>query len=112
MVKDIVAAVNAVVPGIPDRRENRVGGILLEVVQVITVLGRYGHRLQIGLVGPVGELASVETHLRLELGIAGIDALVEIRLGLVEVAFGHVVARILSEEIVAARDGAGHQEAQ
>ena len=47
--------------------------------------------------------ASVEAHLRFELGIARHDSLVEVVVGLVEVAFGDVVARVLFEEAFAAR---------
>ena len=48
-------------------------------------------------------LREVETHHCLEFGVAGDDALVEIIVGFVEVAFGDVVAGVLFEEAFAAR---------
>ena len=56
--------------------------------------------------------ASVEAHLRFELGIARPDSLVEVVVGLVEVAFGDVVARVLFEETFAARAQAQCEESQ
>ena len=112
MVEDIVATVNAIVPPSPDIRQDGVGRILLEVVQVITVLRGNSHGLQQRLIGAVSQLTDEEAALALELGIAGVDTLVEIGFGLIEVAFGNVVARILSEESVTARGGGSHQQTE
>ena len=103
VIEYVVAAVDAVVPGIPDVVQNAVARRLDEIVYVVAVLRRDGHRFENILVAAVADLREVETHHCLELGVAGDDALVEIIVGFVEVAFGDVVAGVLFEEAFAAR---------
>ena len=82
------------------------------MVDVVTVLRRYGHRFEDVFVAAVADLREVEAHLGFELGIARHDSLVEVVVGLVEVAFGDVVARVLFEESFAARAQAQCEESQ
>ena len=98
MVKDVVATVDSVVPGVPYRFQQGIAAVLLEVVEVVAVLGGYGHGLEEILVGSVAQLVDEPAYSGLDLAVAGIDSLVEVRFRLVEVAFGDAVARILLEE--------------
>ena len=112
VVEHVVAAVDAVVPRIPDVAQDAVAGRLGEVVDVVAVLCRHSHRFEDVLVAAVADLRQVEAHLRFELGIARHDSLVEVVVGLVEVAFGDVVARVLFEETFAARAQTQYEESQ
>ena len=82
------------------------------MVDVVAVLRRYSHRFKDVFVSAVADLREVEAHLGFEFGIARHDSLVEVVVGLVEVAFGDVVARVLFEETFAARTQTQYEESQ
>ena len=112
VVEYVVAAIDAVVPGIPDVVQDAVVSCLSEMVDVVAVLRRYSHRFKDVFVSAVADLREVEAHLGFEFGIARHDSLVEVVVGLVEVAFGDVVARVLFEETFAARAQTQYEESQ
>ena len=101
MVENIVAAVYSVVPGVPDIREYGIVGSLLEMIEIVPVLSGDRHCGELALVTSISQFVDEKAHLGLQLVVAAVNALVEIIIGLVIVAFGHGVRRVLLEEAIA-----------
>ena len=71
------------------------------MVKVVPVLSRDRHCGELTLVTSISQFVDEKAHLGLQLVVAAVNALVEIIIGLVIVAFSHGVCRVLLEKAIA-----------
>ena len=102
VIEHIVAAVDAVVPCVPDIAHDGVAGVLLEMVEIVGRRIGNGHGLFAALVAAIGQFVEVVAHLGLELVVAGRHTLVEVVVGDVVIVLRDAVAWVLFEEAVGA----------